>query len=120
MYIGYSLKLLADDLRFKSGIAPFLLALVASSLILVLIAVLVFSFFNGTWSFMGLCAGITLMFYMINSLGQGRRLEQLEGEVKKDKIKIEKLSKREPRIKKDSGINVENLNKMLKDFNEEE
>jgi hypothetical protein len=120
MYIGYSLKLLVDDLRFKSGIAPFLLAVVASSLILVLIAVLIASFFNGTSSFMGIGAGVTLMFYMINSLGQGRRLEQLEGEVKEDKIKIEKLSKREPLFKRDSGINIENLNKMIKDFNEKE
>ena len=115
MYIKHSLKLLWNDIRFKNGFAPFFPALIAISLMLVLIVVLISSFFNGTGSLMGVCAGLTLLIYMVNSLGQAKRLEDLEEEVKKDKIKIKLLSRKG----KDKGINLDRINQQMKDMQDD-
>jgi hypothetical protein len=117
MKIEENLQLFWDDIRFKNG----LFGLIVGSIFLIMITAFVagttFFIITSNIDFLGLSAGIGLVFFMISSYGQNRKIQELENTIKEQKNSHRGTDRR---FSVDRKVSVKNIDAQMKEMNEED
>lgn len=67
-----------DDLRGKNGITYIPLALLAIGIITAMVVFMAMAAFAGDLDFIGICAALTLVYYILISFGHRRKSDKLK------------------------------------------